>query len=104
MIIERFIIKETKNGNSTGYLESNHDVKVSSCVEPLLVGARMLLGTGMSPKALLTSKWQGKEYDNFVPQTIGELAKLSTSETDLMGLRFVEWVPYPDEGVEYDEK
>lgn len=95
-MIERFIIRETKNGNCEGYLESNPDVKVSSCVEPLLVGARMLLGAGMKPDALLTSKWQGKEHDNFVPAPVGELAKISTSETELLGLRFVKWIPYPD--------
>lgn len=95
-MIERFIIRETKNGNCEGYLESNPDVKVHACVEPLLVGARMLLGAGMKPDALLTTRWAGKDYDNFVPAPIGKLAKISTSGTDLLGLRFVEWIPYPE--------
>ena len=46
--------------------------------EPLLDGARELLRRGYSPDTLLTTRHDGKDFDNFEPLPLARLARLST--------------------------
>ena len=61
--------------------------------QPLYEGARALLALGYPPDQLMTTRWAGKNYDNFQPRPIGLLAKWTVTEGDRMQLR--RWAPYP---------
>ena len=64
--------------------------------EPLLDGARELLRRGYSPDTLLTTRHEGKSFDNFKPAPIGKLAGLTITEESRDGLRIRRWVPPKD--------
>ncbi len=63
--------------------------------EPLLDGARELLRRGYDPDTLLTTRHDGKAFDNFKPLPLGKVAELTTRE-DKNGPRIVKWKPMPD--------
>lgn len=58
--------------------------------EPLFDGARVLLARGYNPDTLMTTRHEGKQFDNFKPASIGAMAELATSE-DKNGPRIVKW-------------
>lgn len=60
-----------------------------------LDGARELLKLGHHSSELLTSRHIGKPFDNFVPRTIGELAKLTVSEPNSGSPSFVKYRLFP---------
>jgi len=72
--------------------------------QPLLDGARELLGRGFDPATLLTTRHAGKNYDNFLPKPIGELAKW-TVENDSRGApRFRKYRQLPFGGTRLDAR
>jgi len=97
MQIERFIIKETQKPGGpplvSGYLESKPLLQVLQEAEVLFVGARRLLGEGYEPTALLTTRWQGKNFDNFAPIRIGWLAERRIREPDERDIEIIKWEP-----------
>jgi hypothetical protein len=72
-----------KAGRFDAYLDGQ---LICTSRQPLLDGARELLRRGCDPAALLTTRHEGKPYDNFVPAPIGELAKLTCD-----GEKFAPW-------------
>ncbi len=63
--------------------------------EPLFDGARELLRRGYDPATLMTTRHDGKAFDNFEPLPLARLAGLTTRE-DSNGPRIVKWKPMPD--------
>jgi hypothetical protein len=55
--------------------------------QSLLDAARELLRRGHDPASLLTTRHEGKTYDNFVPKPIAELAKWTAVERGSGGPR-----------------
>jgi hypothetical protein len=72
-----------RQGQFAAYLG---DELVCTSRQPFLDGARELVRRGYDPTLLLTTRHEGKGYDNFIPRPIGELAGLTVSERD-SGLR-----------------
>ena len=64
--------------------------------EPLLDGARELLRRGYDPATLMTTRHDGKAFDNFKPAPLGKLAGLAIGEGDKRGLQLRKWEPYPN--------
>ena len=84
------------NGDHSGKFDAYlGDDSICRSREPLFDGARVLLARGYNPDTLLTTRHEGKQFDNFKPATIGELAALATSE-DQNGPRIVKWEPMSD--------
>ena len=63
--------------------------------EPLFDGARELLARGYDPSTLMTTRHEGKTFDNFKPAPIGKLAQLMIVEADIRGLQMRKWQPHP---------
>jgi hypothetical protein len=63
--------------------------------QPLLDAARELLNRGHPATALLTTRHEGNDYDNFVPAPIGDLAQLTTAERERGGAAFQKYAPRP---------
>ena len=57
-----------------------------------------MLERGHSPATLLTTRHEGKPYDNFIPKPIGELAKWTASEDDAHGVHFRKYRPWSENG------
>jgi hypothetical protein len=68
-------------------------VIVKASRQPLLDGARALLGLGWSPTARLTASHAGDTTAQ-LQSTIGEAAKWTVTESDRGGLRKALWQPY----------
>jgi hypothetical protein len=68
------------------------DALICTSRQPLLDGARELLRGGHDPASLLTTRHEGKTYDNFVPTPIGELAKWDAVDHP-HGVRFQKHAP-----------
>jgi hypothetical protein len=83
-----------KAGRFDAYLDGQ---LICTSKQPLLDGARELLRRGHDPAALLTTRHDGKGYDNFVPALIGELAKWAVEENDA-GVKFRRHRPWPGNG------
>src|SRR5262249_47774750 len=73
----RLILRPLGHGRFEAYL--NGALICASC-QPLLDGARGLLERGHSRATLLTTRHEGKPYDNFIPKQIGDLAKWDVEE------------------------
>lgn len=72
-----------------GYFDACLDgILVCTSRQPLFDGARELLRRGHDPADTLTTRHEGKAFDNFVPAPIGELAKLTCD-----GEKFAPWRP-----------
>lgn len=63
--------------------------------EPLFDGARELLRRRYDPDTLLTTRHDGKAFDNFEPLSLARLAGLTMVERDKRGLQLVKWKPHP---------
>lgn len=70
------------------YLE---DELIVTSRQPLLDGARRLLGRGFDPEAPLTMRMHDRPYDSFRPKPIREWAKWTIKELDRRGLRRQRW-------------
>jgi hypothetical protein len=79
-----------KLGKFAAYLDGDL-VCISS--QPLLDGARALLARGHPAHVLLTTRHDGKPYDNFIPATIGKLACLTAEEACLGFRKYRPWCP-----------
>ncbi len=74
------------------HLDGEH---ICTSREPLFAGARELLARGYDPSTLMTTRHDGKTFDNFKPAPIGKLAKLMIVEADIRGLQMRKWQPHP---------
>jgi hypothetical protein len=82
-----------KAGRFTARLESRGEVIVASTRQPLVDGARELLGRGFDPATPLTMRMEGKAYDSLQPMPIGNWAGWTYEESERDGLRCVRWRP-----------
>jgi hypothetical protein len=84
-----------KGGRFTGRLESTGETIATNTKQPLVDGARELLGRGFDPATPLTMRMEGNTYDSFQPLPIGEWAKWTYAESEERALRRVPWMPFP---------
>jgi hypothetical protein len=63
-----------RHGQFDAYLAAD---LICTSKQPLLDGARELLRLGHDPTLLLTTRHDGKGYDNFTPRPSGDLAALT---------------------------
>jgi len=75
---------------------------VTGLRSPALDGARWLIGQGVSPDRLMTTRAASSAVDSFWPAPVGIYAKLAVPEPDNGpgGVRFVAWMPRAPQGVE----
>jgi hypothetical protein len=79
-------------GTFTARLESG-DVVVTGTRQPLVDGARALIGLGFDPALMLTMRHEGKSYDSFRPLPIATWAKWTYTEPDKARLKQQRWMP-----------
>jgi hypothetical protein len=90
----RLVVAPEAPGRFTARLESTGDLIVSSTRQPLVDGARALLGEGFDPATPLTMRVQGKTCDSFRPMPIAEWAKWTYKERERGGLTVERWMPF----------
>ena len=93
LIIRPCPITSSKHADKFDAYPDGHYIVTSR--EPLFDGARELLRRGYDPDTLMTTRHDGKAFDNFKPAPLGKLAGLS-SRDDKNGPRIVKWKPMPD--------
>lgn len=71
--------------------------------QPALDGARELLKLGRNPAELMTTRWQGKDFDNFVPRPIRDFAALTVQDSKRGTPSFVKFRPFPSGGAVKEE-
>jgi hypothetical protein len=59
--------------------------------QPLLDGARELARRGYDPTLALTTRHEGKGYDNFIPKLLAELADLTVDDDNRRFRKFRPW-------------
>ncbi|WP_156127544.1 hypothetical protein [Paracoccus sanguinis] len=62
---------------------------------PALDGARWLVGQGVSPDRLMTTRAASSSVDSWKPAPVGSFAKLAVydPDSDVNGLRLAPWLP-----------
>jgi hypothetical protein len=100
--MERLIVSPDadtqKAGKFTACMESTGETIVSGSRQPLVDGARELLGRGYDPTTLLTMRHQGSTCDSFKEAPIDEWAKWTYTESETSPLRKARWMPRPAVG------
>jgi hypothetical protein len=82
-------------GRFTARLESTAELVVENSRQPLVDGARVLLGQGFDPGTPLTMRHERKGYNSFQPMPIGHWAKWTYKEGEKDALRRTPWMPLP---------
>jgi hypothetical protein len=84
------------SGTFIARLEGTDETLVQGTRQPLVDGARVLLGRDFEPATLLTMRHTGKAFDSFRPLTIGQWARWTYKEPDQRHLRRTRWMPFAD--------
>lgn len=85
---------DTKPGSFTASLEGSPTATFAASRQPVVDGARVLLGLGYDPSDILVARQHDRPYDSLLPATIGHLAKVTYSEPDRGRLHAVTWMPF----------
>src|SRR5215471_1809030 len=94
--VKRLIVRPDadpqKAGKFTACLESTGETIVSGSRQPLVDGARELLGRGYDSATPLMMQHQGSTCDSFKAASIGEWAKWTYTEGETSPLRKARWM------------
>jgi hypothetical protein len=90
----RLIVRpDTLPGKFIARFEGPDELIVQGSRQPLVDGARVLLGRGFDSGVPLTMRHAGKDYDSFHPLPIGKWASWTYEERERDGFRCARWMP-----------
>jgi hypothetical protein len=84
------------SGTFIGRLDGTDETLVQGTRQPLVDGARLLLGRGLDPTTPLTMRHTGKTFDSFRRLPISEWAPWTYKEPDQRPLQQTRWMPFAD--------
>lgn len=94
-LLRLIVSPDTGPGKFIARLEGSDKIVVQGTRQPLVDGARLLLGRGLDPATPFTMRHDGKTYDSFRPAALGHWAGQTYEEGERRSLRSSRWMPFP---------
>jgi len=87
---------DTQPGTFIARVEGPDEIVVQGTRQPLVDGARVLLGRSFDPATPLLMRHAAKACDSFQPLPISEWARWTYKEPDQRALQWTRWMPFAD--------